>query len=171
MILQYLFFFLHLTFAALVLFLLISFLTGAPFVPSKKSAAAAMINLARLKPGMKVADLGSGDGRILFGAAQKGAQAIGFEINPFLVIFTWLKAQLTPYRQLIHVHWQNLWTADVRNVDVVFVYLLPWRMEKLKRKLEKELKSGSLVISNSFIFPGWPILRQDKTHHIFVFKI
>lgn len=164
------FLFIHLAFALFIFFLTIAFVTGAPFVRSTNPTARAMIRLARIKPGMKVYDLGSGDGRLLFLAAEKSATAIGLEINPLLVFWTWIRKIVSRYRNRVTVRWQNFWNADLSHADVVFVYLLPWRMEKLAIKLKRELKPGSVIVSNSFIFPNWQILRQDKARHIYVFK-
>ncbi len=161
----------QLFFVLLIFFLLMAFVTGAPFVPSTKQTAIKMIELAHIKPDMTVYDLGSGDGRLLFLAAQKGATAIGLEINPFLVLWTWLRKTLSPRRKRIRVRWQNFWQADFSGADVAFIYLLPWKMDKLANKLASELKPGSLIVSNSFIFPKWKILRQDKLLHVYVFSV
>lgn len=162
---------LQLLFAGFFLFLCLSFVTGGPFVPSSKQAVEAMIKLADLKPGQTVIDLGSGDGRLLFEAAKYGATAAGVEINLYLVLLTRFRAFMGPYRDRIRVLWGNLWKADLSDVDVVFVYLIPWKMEDLAEKLEDELKPGALIVSNSFIFPGWRIIREDSNHHIYVFRI
>ena len=61
---------------------------GVPFLPTHKKQALKMLELAGLKPGMKVIDLGSGAGRLLFLAASQGATAVGYELNPFLVLWT-----------------------------------------------------------------------------------
>ena len=178
MALAVLFLILQLGFAVLIFYLCIAFVTGAPFVPSTNPTAQSMITLARIKPGMNVYDLGSGDGRLLFLAAKKGARAIGLEINPLLVLWTWIKKMLSRRPKTgfnpangVRVRWKNFWGVNLADADVVFVYLLPWRMEKLAAKLKRELKPGTLIISNSFIFPNWKILRQDKKNHVYVFKI
>ncbi len=167
--LTFIFFIIQLGFAAFIFFLIIAFVTGAPFVPSTKPTAKVMIALSHLKPGMKVYDLGSGDGRLLFLAAERGVTAIGLEINPLLVVFTWFKKMFSGHRNHIFVRWQNFWSANLSDADAVFIYLLPWKMETLAKKLKKELKPGSLIVSNSFIFPKWKILRQDKQNHVYVF--
>lgn len=162
---------LQLAFAGFILFLCLAFVTGGPFVPSNKNSVRAMITLARLRPGQTVIDVGSGDGRVLFEAAKEGVKAIGIEINPYLVHYTRFRAFLGPYRGNIAVRWKNLWETDLSVADVVFVYLIPWKMDVLADKLKRELTPGSLVVSNSFIFPNWPIIRRDKKHHIYVFKV
>lgn len=157
--------------AGFFLYLCLAFVTGGPFVPSSKKSVDAMISLAKLGAGTRVIDVGSGDGRVLFAAANLGALAVGFEINPYLVLYTNIRAVLKAYRGRVRAKWQNLWTSDLSGADVVFVYLIPWRMEDLAAKLKKELKPGSLVISNSFIFPGWKVIRKDPENHVYAFKI
>lgn len=161
----------QLCFAIFTFFLVIAFVTGAPFVPSNNKAAKSMIELAKLKKGMKIFDLGSGNGKLLFLAAQKGTHATGLEINPFLTLYTSLKALFSQYRSQIRVTWGDFWKTNLQEADVVFVYLLPWRMDKLASMLKTQLKPGALIVSNSFIFPEWKILREDKENHIYVFKI
>jgi hypothetical protein len=169
--LGYLFVILNLVFALLIFYLTIAFVTGAPYVPSASRVAQKMIEFAQIGPGMTVIDLGSGDGRLLFTAAQKGARAIGYEINPFLVFFTYLRILFSPNRKLIKIYWKNFWKADIRSADVIFIYLLPWKMEDLHQKLKFSLKSGARVISNSFIFPKWEIWKKDPALHVYAFKV
>src|ERR687897_1017073 len=56
-----------------------------PFVPTPQEVVDKMIELAGVKKGDTVYDLGSGDGRIVITAAKKGAKAVGFEIDGDLV--------------------------------------------------------------------------------------
>lgn len=166
-----LFLILQLFFAGFFLFLCLAFVTGGPFVPSSKRSVETMIRLAKLRPGQTIIDAGSGDGRVLFEAAKQGANSVGLEINPYLVLYTRLRAFFGPYRGSVTALWQSLWSADLHQADVVFVYLIPWKMEVLAEKLKSELKPGALVISNSFIFPGWKIVRKDSDHHIYMFRV
>lgn len=168
---ELLFLLLNFIFALFIFFLTIAFVTGAPFVPSTKNTAVSMIRLAKLKKGMKIYDLGSGDGRLLLLAAQQRCSAVGFEINPFLVLLCKLRFLLHPLRSKMRTQWKNFWYADISDADVIFVYLLPWRMEKLASYLKKQLKPGALVVSNSFIFPNWKILRSDAANHVYVFRV
>ncbi len=147
-----------------------AFVSGAPFVPTKKSAAESMIALAHLKKGTVVYDLGSGNGKLLFLAAKRGARATGYEINPGLVIYSSLLSFFSPYRNQVCTKWKNFWHADIRDANVVFIYLLPWKMDRLAAKLKKDCNKGTIIVSNSFIFPGWKIIRQDRANHIYVFK-
>ncbi len=157
--------------AGFFLFLCLAFVTGGPFVPSTKHSVEAMIRLAKIHPGQTVIDVGSGDGRVLLEAAKQGANSVGIEINPYLVYYTRLRAFLSPYRGRVRVLWKNLWNADLKSADVVFVYLIPWKMDVLAAKLQKETKPGTLIVSNTFIFPHWKIVRKDVKHHIYAFTI
>ena len=167
-----LFLLIQIFFLILIFYLGIAFLTGAPFVPTTNPAASAMMRLVPIRKGrMTVCDLGSGDGKLLFLAAGKGARAIGYEINPFLVILTYFRKIFHPDGSLVSCRWKNFWKADIRNADVVFVYLLPWRMAQLEKKIMKETKAGTVVVSNSFIFPHLKKIDADETHHVYVFRV
>lgn len=56
------------------------------------------------------------------------------------------------------------------NVDVVAVYGFNPIMSKLGEKLRKELKPGSVVLSNVFSIPGW---RQSSlsSNGVFVYSV
>jgi SAM-dependent methyltransferase len=163
MVLQLIFLVLQLGFAVFLFFMCFAFLSGAPFVPTITDTARSMIALAHIKRGCTVYDLGSGNGKLILLAKHEGAVAVGFEINPLLVVLSNLRGART--------YWKNFWHADISGADIIFVYLLPWRMERLAQKLKAECKPGALIVSNSFIFPGWKILRQDKPNHVYVFKV
>jgi 16S rRNA A1518/A1519 N6-dimethyltransferase RsmA/KsgA/DIM1 with predicted DNA glycosylase/AP lyase activity len=166
--LELFFLILNLLFAVYLIYYIVAFLSGAPFVPSTNPTAESMIKLAQLKKGMVCYDLGSGEGKLLKRIASYGAKAIGVEINPLLVLYSKIRFLTNP---LISVLWQSFWTTNLSDADVIFVYLLPLRMEKLKTKLMKECKKGTLIISNSFIFPDWKIMRQDAKNHVYIFRI
>lgn len=161
----------QLLFALFFFFLVLSFYTGAPYVPSKLKSAKRMIEFAHLSKGTRVIDLGSGDGKLLFEAASLGAHTIGYEINPFLVAFTNTKSFFSPYRTRVHAVWKNFWHADVSSADVILLYLIPWKMERLENKLLKETKPGTKIISNSFIFPHIPCTDKDVGNHVYVFTV
>lgn len=131
-----------------------------------------MVELAGDLHGKTIVDLGSGDGRLLLLAAKKGVKkAIGLEINPLLVLYTILRSLLSPHRLTISCYWKNFWAYSLKDADVVFVYLLPWKMGALAKKLTKELKPGALIVSNSFIFPSLPMVAKDENVHVYVFTV
>ena len=168
---QYVFILLQLAFAVYLIFYIIAFLSGAPFVPTTNPTADAMIRLARLKKGMVAYDLGSGDGKLLLLIANNGARAVGLEINPLLVLYTYLRFLPSSVRSLIEVRWKNFWDYSFSDADALFVYLLPLRMKKLEEKIIKECRKGTRVISNSFMFPNLHLISTDTNHHIYVYRV
>lgn len=158
-------------FALYLIYYIVAFLSGAPFVPTTNATSQSMIKLAHIKKGMRVYDLGSGEGKLLRLIAQTGADAIGVEINPLLVLYSTVYAWFIPHAGNIVILWRSFWSMRFSDADVIFIYLLPLRMEKLEKKLARECKKGTIVVSNSFLFPHWKILRQDVVHHVYVYKI
>ena len=120
---------------------------------------------------MTVYDLGSGNGKLLFLAAQHGAITKGLEINPFLVFFSNVRSFFSPYKDQVHTYWKNFWTTELGDADVVFIYLLPWRMEKLEQALIKKCRKGTVIVSNSFIFLHLTCVGKSEKHHVFAFRI
>lgn len=127
---------------------------GAPFVASKPGRIKTMIELADLKEGMAVVDLGSGDGSIVIAAAQQGARATGIEMNPFLIPYSRWRARRGRVESRTTFIRDDIRNYPLGDIDVVFLYLLPPLLVKIKSKLLSELKPGSFIISNAFPVPG-----------------
>jgi len=140
----------------------ILFFGGAPFVASSRANIAKAISLAEIKPHDRVADLGSGDGLVLFAAAQTQAgEIVGFEIDPLLVASSLRDAKKKGLEKRVRIETRNFWNADLSPFDVVFVFQIPYAMPRLAEKLKRELKPGSRVISNNFRFKDWTPAAQD----------
>lgn len=132
-----------------------------PFVGTKKEKIETILKLANIKRGETVVDLGSGDGRLLFAAAQKGANAIGYELNPFLVLLTQIRARRID-KGSVDVKRQNFWKADLSVADVIFVYSFRKTMQKFEDFIYKNAKKGTRVIVNTNPFPTKkPLKAQD----------
>lgn len=151
-----------------VLGLLISPFFGAPFVPSKKPSVEDMMRLAAIQPGNRAADLGSGDGRLVCALAQRGAHAVGYEINPLLVWFSRLKMSRKRFSGSAQAVLGDFMRHDLSGYDVITAYLMPHFMVKLEPKLLRELKTGSRVVSNSFQFPNWQAIAHEG--HLYVYE-
>ncbi|HTK05411.1 MAG TPA: 50S ribosomal protein L11 methyltransferase [Candidatus Eisenbacteria bacterium] len=128
---------------------------GPPFVATKREQAEIMAGFAALRPGETVVDLGSGDGRLLIAAARSGCAAVGYEINPFLVLWTRFKARRNGVSRLVRVHCANFWKADLSAADVVMVFGFAGIMERLGRKFADELKPGARIVAHRYPLPGW----------------
>lgn len=123
-----------------------------PFVPTPAVVIETMITEANLQPGMLAVDLGAGDGRVLRRAMRRvpGIRAVGYE-GAFGV---WVLSQLENFfsKAKPEMRMQNFFTQDFSDADIVFMYLSIDTMQKVLPKLEKELKPGAKVISNTFTF-------------------
>jgi SAM-dependent methyltransferase len=141
------------------LFVLFSFAItlffGAPWVPTHASRARKMLAFAGLQPGETVLDLGSGDGAILFCAVEefRAYHAIGYEINPVLIIIARLRARLRKLVGQVTTVRRNIFKDKFPNVDVVTTFLIPSTMKKLRVKLAA-MPTETRIISRGFMIPG-----------------
>ncbi|MFZ1970731.1 MAG: methyltransferase domain-containing protein [Candidatus Nanoarchaeia archaeon] len=132
-----------------------SFFFGAPFQPSSNRALKEIIELAKIKKGQKTADLGSGNGKIVIEFAKQGAEAHGFEINPFLVWISRRKIKKAGLQKKAFIHWKNFFKQDFSKFGIITSFQISYIMPELECKLKRELKEGAKVISNTWKFPNW----------------
>ena len=149
----------------------------APYVSSPLRVVDRMLELAHIKPGETVYDLGSGDGRVLIAAAEKyKAHAVGIEISPKLVAEASAHIDKLGLADQARVIQGDMLKADLSRADVVIIYLVTSLNEKLRPRLEKFLKAGARVISHDYAVPGWKPARVEKTadrhtHLIYVYEM
>jgi SAM-dependent methyltransferase len=135
-----------------------------PFVPTPQEVVDKMIELAGVKKGDVVYDLGSGDGRIVITAAKKGAKAVGFEIDPDLVKESRENIRKTGVQQLAEIRQQDILTVDLSAASVVTMYLLPDVNLRLKPNILSQLKPGSRVVSHAFDMGDWKPNRTEQVN-------
>lgn len=144
-------------------------LTGAPYLPTLRPQIKAALELSGLKQGQTLLELGSGDGRVLFAAAEQGVHAIGYELNPLLVIYSKIVAR--KYKGLVEVHWGNFWRLKWPAADVIFVFLLDKYMEKLDKKIIQEYGGRTIkLVSFAFAVPGRQAVRQRDGVFVYEYK-
>jgi uncharacterized protein (TIGR03000 family) len=124
------------------------------YVPTPQEVVDKMLELADIKKGDVVYDLGCGDGRIMVTAAKKyGVKAIGFDINPERVKESLDNVKKNHVEDLVTIRKADIFTLDLREANVVTLYLLPSLNVKLMPQLEK-LKPGSRIVSHDFDMRG-----------------
>ena len=153
-------------FIALLLFVLIlisMLFFGAPFDPSNSESLRKMIKLAKVKKGDKVADLGSGNGKVVIAFAKlpRVKEVHGFEINPFLMLISKRRIRKHNLDKKAKIHWRNFWTQNLRDFDVITVFQIHYVMEKLGNKLKKELNKNARIVSNLWKFPNLKLKKAD----------
>ncbi len=110
---------------------------GAPYVPSKRrDIKKALTELYPLGRKDVLADVGSGDGVVLRIASQHGAKAIGYELNPILIIISRLLSRGDPN---VRVKLADFWVAPLPDdVTIVYAFLVTRDVKKMIGKLTKE---------------------------------
>lgn len=136
-----------------------------PFVPSSDARLKVMLELAAVKKGERVVDLGSGDGKVVIALAKKGAIVDGFEIDGarFCLSRENIKIEKLPNPPIIYN--ESFWNANLADYNVIVLYGITSVMERLEAKLLKEAIPGTRVVSNFFKFPTLkPILSKEEVH-------
>jgi hypothetical protein len=144
---------------------------GAIFLPTPSEVVEKMLSLAEVGEGDVVYDLGSGDGRIVIGAAERGARGIGVEADAIRVLWSRFKAQRSPARGRIHFIWGDFFKNSVTEASVVTVYQGESINNRLKEKFEAELYPGSRVVSFSFKFEGWEPAKRHPDAEVYLYII
>jgi tRNA A58 N-methylase Trm61 len=115
-----------------------------------------MLKMAELKPGEVLFDLGAGDGRTVIMAAKTfGARGVGVEMREDLAkkaISTIQDNQLADRVTIVN---GDMFSVNLTSADVVFLYLTTSANEKIRPKLEQELKKGVRVVSHDYEIIGW----------------
>lgn len=161
-------------FIALWIFLSIYIMRGffidTPFYPSRlKQIDEAWSALELPSSGKKFIDLGSGDGRTVVWASQRGMLATGVELNPYLNLLARFKNIFNQKKELVTFKNENFLKTDLKEYDIVYLYIYRSFMNKLKDKLFTELKPGSIIVSNVF---GFDEVEPDETYKRFkVYRI
>lgn len=135
-----------------------------PYVPTPQAVVDRMLELAEVKKGDVVYDLGSGDGRIVVTAAKKyGVKAIGFEIDPQRIKESHENIKKAGVENLVEIRQQDIRTVDLSQASVLTMYLLPEVNLMIRPNIWKQMKPGSRVVSHDFDMGDWKPL---KTEHI-----
>jgi protein-L-isoaspartate O-methyltransferase len=136
----------------------------APYFPTPPVIVERMLVMSELKPGEKMFDLGSGDGRIVIMAASKfKADATGVELNDSLHRQSSDEIKRLGLQKTARIIHGDILVQDYSPADVLTVYLLPVSNDKLRPILEKQLKKGTRIVAHDFEFSGW---KAEKVEHV-----
>ena len=151
-------------------------IAGAPFVPTQMEQVNRMLKSANIKKGMRLYDLGSGDGRLVHKASKEyGAIAIGYEFSP--LVYIWSKFLSIFWRSEAKLRYGNFWKQNFKDADIIVCYLLPYSMKNMRTTLIPQLKPGAIIVSHAFQIEGlkpWrslPRLREKRLGPIWIYKI
>jgi len=143
----------------------------APWWRTSHKTARAICKLAKIKDEDLIYDLGSGDGTALITAAKEfGASGVGIEIDPLRYWISRIRIKNANLSDKVKVIRKNFFKQDIKDADVVFVYLVPKTLERLLPKFKKELKKGTRVVS--FVYEmNLPLKKYDKKNRLRLYII
>lgn len=135
----------------------------APFVTTPQEVVDRMLEVAQVRPGDLLYDLGSGDGRIVVTAAKRyGAKAVGIEIDPALVTLSRRNIKEAGVEHLAEIREEDIRHVDLSPASVVTMYLYPAANLRLRATLMRQLKAGSRVVSHNFNMGDWKPDRVER---------
>lgn len=143
----------------------------SPWWRTNSRRARLICKLAKIKDKDVVYDLGSGDGVLLITAAKEfGARAVGVEIDPLRVMISKFAILFAGQGKKVKIVRKNFFDADITDATVVFMYLVPKALERLKPKLLKDLKPGTKIVT--FVYKiDLPIAEQDLKNEIYLYRV
>ena len=134
-----------------------------PFVRTPESVVRRMLDLAQVKPSETVYDLGCGDGGILAVAAREyGARCVGIEVREDLVERARARMRRLGLEGQVNIVHGSFFDLDVRDADVVTLYLLSRVNSELRPELQHQLRKTARVVSYAFPIGGWEPAQEEK---------
>ncbi len=148
----------------------------APFIPTPFNVVRKMLEVSGLKQGEVLYDLGSGDGRIVLMAAKEfGANSYGVEHKFSLIEESRIKAEELGISDNVQFIQDNIFNPHLGDADVVTIYLTIRSNERIRPKLERELKVGARVVSHNFPIIKWKpnkisrIIDANQVHTLYLY--
>lgn len=131
-----------------------TFRTQVPLFLSSPEVREKLGELLPERPGFSFVDLGCGLGGVLAGLAERrpDGRYHGVELAPLPWLVSWLRSRVGASD--CRISWGSFWKLDLARYDVVYAYLSPVPMAELWHKVRREMRPGSLFISNAFAVPG-----------------
>lgn len=128
----------------------------APFVPSPSVVVEYMLKLADLKAGEVLFDMGAGDGRTVIMAAKTfGARGVGVELREDLAKRAMGIINESGLDNRVTILNDDMFKVNLTSADVVYLYLTTSANDKIRPKLESDLKKGARVVSHDYEIIGW----------------
>jgi len=126
-----------------------------PFVPTTMPVVERMLEMAGVRKGDVIYDLGCGDGRILIHAAKKyGTRGVGIDLDPQRVAEAKQKATEEGVSHLLEFRAEDGTQTDISKATVVTLYMFKWFNNAIRSKLQK-LKPGSRIVAHDYDIDDW----------------
>ncbi|MBW3598755.1 MAG: methyltransferase domain-containing protein [Planctomycetes bacterium] len=127
----------------------------APFITTPDDVVEKLLDVAEVKEGELLYDLGCGDGRIAIAAAKRGCRAKGYDIDADLIRQSRENAREAGVEDLVEFEQRDVFTLDLSDADVVAIYLLPQYLQRLMPQFD-EMRPGTRIVAHDFFIEGVP---------------
>lgn len=143
----------------------------APWWRTKKNIAESAFRLANLKKNEIVFELGSGEATALITAVEKfGARGVGIEIEPMRFLLSKFTIKRRSLNKNIKLIRGNFFDVNLKDADVLYLYLVPKTLDKLIPKIKKELKKGTRVVVYKYEM-NLPLVKEDRKNELRLYEI
>lgn len=150
----------------------------SPWWQTPEDITRRICTLAKVGKKTKIYDLGCGTGHaVIIAAKEFGATCVGIEIDTFRYLIAKFLVQHAGVSKKVSLVRGNFFTTDMSDADVLFIYLVPNALKRLAKKLTKELKPGTILVSYTYPIPldiykgKLEIVKEDKKNKLFMYTI
>lgn len=145
---------------------------GSPWHPLLPGTIREILNFAEIKPGEKIYDLGSGDGRVLIQAARHhDAVGVGLEIDPLKVWVARLLVRRAGVSNRVQIERKNFNDFDFRDADILYLYLTHQALDRLIPKIIPYLKPSTRIVSYRFCLRNMQPCKINRKQNLFMYRL
>ncbi len=136
--------------------------------PTSKKVQKHLLSILPKMMNVEIVELGSGWGTMAFALARQfpNCQVTAYEASPIPYLISTMASYLLNFSNL-SIKRQNFFEVSLENAALVFCYLYPKAMERLRIKFEKDLAPNAYVITHTFAVPGWFPLRLERAADLY----
>lgn len=141
---------------------------GPPYLPTLQTQTKVALDLLSLEPGQTLLELGSGDGRVVRAAASRGLNVVGIELNPLLILISWVVTWR--YRKKVKILWGSYWHVKWPPADGIFTFMIARQMPTLDKHIEAWHTKPLHLASFAFAVPNKRPLKEEKGIFLYTYK-
>lgn len=143
----------------------------SPWWRTSKEKSRAICKFVKLTKKDIFYELGSGEGNTLIIAAKEfGVDAVGIEIDPIRYYFSKINVWFSGTSKKIVIKKANFFDIDLSRATVIYAYLVPKALQRLKPKFLKELPKGARIVSLNYQM-NLPLQKKDEKNNLFLYTI
>lgn len=151
-------------FLLLLVFIIDSSVRGHDLPTSRRATKSIVKIISEYKTARSFYDLGCAHGAFAVRIKKRfpALSVCAVDNNPIRIFFAKIRAVF--FQCNIHFLRKNIFDVDLSSADIVYAYLWYDLMTPLEKKLQKELKQGAIIITNTSNFPTWKPVQKIITY-------